>query len=182
MIRTLYLAGPDVFRPDAAAHAERLKALCAAHGFEGLFPLDAQVDAQPDAAPADKAAWIYRADIGLLDRADAVLANLDFFRGAEPDSGTCFELGYAIAKGKPVYGYVPDAGSWAERIRTRFPALAGSAAAVDAQGWELEEFGLPLNLMLAIPCLCVQGCLKTAFLALNLPSRGAMHHDEKPNK
>ena len=76
MIRTLYLAGPDVFRPDAAAHAERLKALCAAHGFEGLFPLDAQVGEQPDATPADKAAWIYRADIGLLDRADAVLVNL----------------------------------------------------------------------------------------------------------
>ena len=167
MIRTLYLAGPDVFRPDAAAHAERLKALCAAHGFEGLFPLDAQVGAQADAAPADKAAWIYRADIGLLDRADAVLANLDFFRGAEPDSGTCFELGYAIAKGKPVYGYVPDAGSWAERIRARFPALAGSAAAVDAQGWELEEFGLPLNLMLAVPSVVVVGGPEVALARLH---------------
>lgn len=167
MIRTLYLAGPDVFRPDAASHAGRLKALCAAHGFEGLFPLDAQVGAQADAAPADKAAWIYRADIGLLDRADAVLANLDFFRGAEPDSGTCFELGYAIAKGKPVYGYVPDAGSWAERIRARFPALAGSAAAVDAQGWELEEFGLPLNLMLAVPSVVVVGGPEIALARLH---------------
>ena len=167
MIRTLYLAGPDVFRPDAASHAGRLKALCAAHGFEGLFPLDAQVGAQADAAPADKAAWIYRADIGLLDRADAVLANLDFFRGAEPDSGTCFELGYAIAKGKPVYGYVPEAGSWAERIRRHVPALAGTDPAVDAQGWELEEFGLPLNLMLAVPSVVVVGGPEAALARLH---------------
>lgn len=69
--------------------------------------------------PLDTARWIYRADVGLLDAADAVLANLDFFRGAEPDSGTCFEVGYAIARGKPVYGYVPEGGSLAERIRRR---------------------------------------------------------------
>ena len=25
------------------------------------------------------------------------------------------------------------------------------------QGWELEEFGLPLNLMLAVPCVIVIG-------------------------
>ncbi|MCD7098507.1 nucleoside 2-deoxyribosyltransferase [Stenotrophomonas sp. MMGLT7] len=157
MIRSLYLAGPDVFHPDAVAHGRRLKALCAEFGFDGLFPLDAQVDDQPIDHPGERAAWIYRADIGLLDRADAVLANLDFFRGAEPDSGTCFELGYAVAKGKPVYGYVPESGTWAERIRRRHPQLAGRDAAVDADGWELEEFGLPLNLMLAVPATIVVG-------------------------
>ncbi|PKG14950.1 nucleoside 2-deoxyribosyltransferase, partial [Pseudomonas aeruginosa] len=36
----IYLAGPDVFRPDAEAHGETLKALCAEFGFVGLYPLD----------------------------------------------------------------------------------------------------------------------------------------------
>lgn len=36
----IYLAGPDVFRPDAEAHGEMLKALCAEFGFLGLYPLD----------------------------------------------------------------------------------------------------------------------------------------------
>lgn len=114
--RKLYLAGPDVFRADAVAHGEALKALCARYGFEGLYPLD---NALPKrfAEPREQAAWIYRANIGLIERADAVLANLNFFRGAEPDSGTAFEVGYATALGKPVYGYVDDAGSYAERIR-----------------------------------------------------------------
>lgn len=166
MIRSLYLAGPDVFRPDAVEHGRRLKDLCAEFGFEGLFPLDAQVDEQPLDQPRDRAAWIYRADIGLLDRADAVLANLDFFRGAEPDSGTCFELGYAVAKGKPVYGYVPQPGTWAERIRRQHPHLAGRDAATDADGWELEEFGLPLNLMLAVPAVVVVGDARAALARL----------------
>ena len=38
----VYLAGFDVFLPDAAAQGERLKALAARHGFDGLFPLDNQ--------------------------------------------------------------------------------------------------------------------------------------------
>jgi len=156
MIQSLYLAGPDIFRPDAAVHGEKLKALCAAYGFEGLFPLDAQV-AQATGDALEAARWIYRADIGLLDAADAVLANLDFFRGAEPDSGTCFEVGYAIARGKPVYGYVPEGGSLAERIRRRCPEHLGADDGHDAQGWQLEEFGLPLNLMLAVPCTVVVG-------------------------
>ncbi len=177
MIQSLYLAGPDIFRPDAAAHGEHLKRLCAAHGFTGLFPLDAQGAAQAQGDPAAAARWIYRADIGLLDAADAVLANLDFFRGAEPDSGTCFEVGYAVARGKPVYGYVPESGSLAERIRARCPHAAGIVAGKDAQGWELEEFGLPLNLMLAVPCVIVVGGAEQALRRLreDLDAGHALH-------
>ncbi len=131
--RKLYLAGPDVFRADAVAHGEALKALCARYGFEGLYPLDNALPKQL-AEPREQAAWIYRANIGLIERADAVLANLNFFRGAEPDSGTAFEVGYATALGKPVYGYVDDAGSYAERIRRHTPELIGEDPTRDRDG------------------------------------------------
>ena len=36
----LYLAGPDVFRPDPLAHAEQQRALCAQYGFTPLHPVD----------------------------------------------------------------------------------------------------------------------------------------------
>ena len=39
----IYLAGPDVFRPDAFEQGERLKALCAEFGLRGLYPLDHSV-------------------------------------------------------------------------------------------------------------------------------------------
>jgi nucleoside 2-deoxyribosyltransferase len=156
MIHSLYLAGPDVFRPDARERGQALKALCARHGFQGLFPLDQDVPAHLT-DPGDQAAWIYRANIGLIERADAVLANLDFFRGPEPDSGTCFEVGYAVAKGKPVFGYIPDHGSFAERIRERHPHAIGADGVLDVHGWSIEEFGLPLNLMLSVPAPLVVG-------------------------
>ena len=104
MTRTLYLAGFDVFREDSIDYGKRLKALCRCYGFDGLYPLD-------NAAPADLqgpalATWIYQANVALIQRADAVMANVNPFRGAEPDSGTAFEMGYAVALGKPVWAYV----------------------------------------------------------------------------
>lgn len=165
MIRSLYLAGPDVFRPDARARGLELKTLCAQFGIEGLFPLDQDVPAHV-VDPREQAAWIYRANIGLIERADAVLANLDFFRGPEPDSGTCFEVGYAVAKGKPVFGYIPEYGSFAERIRERHPHAIGAAGVLDVHGWSIEEFGLPLNLMLSVPAPLVVGDARLALVQL----------------
>jgi nucleoside 2-deoxyribosyltransferase len=163
MIRRLYLAGPDVFRPDAAEHGHRLLALCAEYGFTGVFPLN---ESLPQLATREAlAAHIFQVNIAHIESCDAVLANLDFFRGAEPDSGTCFEVGFAVARGKPVVAYVPEAGSFAQRIRRRQPQ-ATSDAGHDANGWPLEEFGLPLNLMLAVPCRIVVGDVRAALQAL----------------
>ena len=159
----IYLAGPDVFRPDASEHGRRAVALCAEHGFAAVFPLE---NALPtDLSPQALARHIYQANIAHIAACDAVLANLDFFRGAEPDSGTCFEVGYAVALGKPVIGYLPESGSLAERIRGRLPHAVGEGL-VDAAGWQLEEFGLPLNLMLGVPCRIVVGGLGEALQAL----------------
>ncbi len=160
----IYLAGPDVFRPDAVAHGQALKALCAGQGCKGLFPLDNALPAELT-EPREQAAWIYRANVALIEQADGVLANLDFFRGAEPDSGTCFEVGYAVARGKPVVGYVPETDSLAERIRARHPEWVGPGL-LDRDGWTLEEFGLPLNLMLAASTPIVVGGPERALAVL----------------
>src|SRR3546814_7387448 len=90
----------------------------------------------------------------------------DFFRGPEPDSGTCFEVGYAVAKGKPVFGYIPDCGSFAERIRERHAHAIGPGGVLDVHGWSIEEFGLPLNLMLSVPAPLVVGDARAALAQL----------------
>jgi len=164
-LHRIYLAGPDVFRPDAADHGRALVALCAEYGFDAVFPLSAALPT--GLAPQALARHIYEANVARIEACDAVLANLDFFRGPEPDSGTCFEVGYAIARGKAVVGYLPEAGSFAERIRQRHPQAAGQGPR-DCAGWELEEFGLPLNLMLAVPCRIVVGGPRAALDALRL--------------
>jgi len=154
-MRSVYLAGFDVFLPDAVAHGERLKTLCATYGFEGLFPLDNA--APPELAGQALAEWIYRANIALIRRADMVMANLNPFRGAEPDSGTAFEVGYAIACGKPVWGYTNQAGTLIDQVAVGAAADDGASRMVDAQGHTVEDFGLNLNLMLACSARIVTG-------------------------
>jgi nucleoside 2-deoxyribosyltransferase len=48
--------------------------------------------------PGKDAAGIFATDVGGIDAADALVAIMD---GADPDSGTCWEVGYAYGK-KPV--------------------------------------------------------------------------------
>ncbi|AFK61042.1 nucleoside 2-deoxyribosyltransferase [Advenella kashmirensis WT001] len=150
-MKKVYLAGFDVFRPDAASYGQWLKALCARHGFAGLYPLDNA--APPQLSGAALADWIYRANIALIEQADCVMANLNPFRGLEPDSGTVFEVGYAVARGKPVWVYT-------EQIQP-LVAQAGvqtqDGRVVDAQGYTVEDFGMNLNLMIACSTQIVQG-------------------------
>ncbi len=152
----LYLAGPDVFRHDAAAWAARVEELCRGAGHEALIPLD-------DEATATAAA-IYRSNLQRIAAADAVLANLNPFRGDEPDSGTCVEIGYALALGKRVIGYADDLRPLRERLRASGPGSDGRWR--DAAGHVVEDFGLPLNLMLAVPLPLVQGGVAAALQAL----------------
>jgi nucleoside 2-deoxyribosyltransferase len=152
----LYLAGPDVFRPDAAAWAGRVRELCRAARHEALIPHD-------DDIPATAAA-IYRSNLQRIAAADAVLANLNPFRGAEPDSGTCVEIGYALALGKIVIGYADDLRPLRERLHATGPGADGRWR--DTAGNAVEDFGLPLNLMLAVPVRLVEGGIDVALKAL----------------
>ncbi|MDP5239337.1 nucleoside 2-deoxyribosyltransferase [Uliginosibacterium sp. 31-16] len=154
-----YLAGPDVFRPDALEWAAQARALCRRHGVEALVPLDGE---------ALTAEGIYFQNVAMIRAADGVLANLDAFRGAEPDSGTSFEVGFALALGKPVVGYVSTAGTTPERVaRWQGGELEeADGKLIDRDGLIVEDFGLPLNLMLAVPARIVVGGLEEALVAL----------------
>lgn len=155
-----YLAGPDVFRPDVLVWADSARALCAAHGVEALVPLDAVLT---------DASEIYRHNLALIARADVILANLDAFRGAEPDSGTCFEVGYAVALGKRVIGYLSQPVDTRQRVTywQGMPPAAHDGQFFDRDDWLVEDFGLSANLMLAVPALIVSGGLQAALQQLN---------------
>jgi len=139
----VYLAGPEVFFPDVEAVAARLKALCAAAGLTGLFPTDA---ARPTGDGISTARAIYLGNVALIDRSDAVVADISPFRGAGMDPGTAWEIGYAIARGLPVFAYSHDLRPYAERVG---PAGQGPRGPVDADGLLVEDFGLVENLMIA---------------------------------
>ncbi|HEX6735689.1 MAG TPA: nucleoside 2-deoxyribosyltransferase [Azonexus sp.] len=151
----VYLAGPDVFRPDALAWAEAARAQLAAAGHQALVPLD---------NAESTAAGICRANLDLIGQADALLANLNPFRGLEPDSGTCFEIGYAVALGKRVIGYLADARPQRERLAAHYGGELAEPGGrpIDPQGMAIEDFALPVNLMLGVTCEIVAGDLARA--------------------
>jgi nucleoside 2-deoxyribosyltransferase len=161
-MKKIYLAGPDVFRPDALAWGRSLKALCREYGFEGLFPLDN--DAPAGLAGPALASWIYAANIALIRQCDLVMANLDPFRGYEPDSGTAFEVGFAAALGRPVWGYHAPMGT----LRDQVPQLRRpDGVEVDADGQLVEDFGLSRNLMLACSATIVEGDARACLAAIS---------------
>src|ERR1700685_3931073 len=85
-----YLAGPEVFLPDAAEIGRRKKELCRRHGFAGLYPLDADVPRDP---PPGLDRRIYDGSLTMMRAADIGILNLTPFRGASADAGTVLELG-----------------------------------------------------------------------------------------
>ena len=128
----IYLAGPDIFFPDASDAGRRKQAMCAEYGFQGLYPADAAIP--PGLSPQDEAMAIFCADRDMMMRAHAIVANLTPFRGPSADPGTVFELAWMIARGKPAFGYTTEPRTLRQRTTP--------------DGASIEDFGLSDNLMI----------------------------------
>lgn len=152
---TAYLAGPDVFRPNWKEYFERLKAACRKYGVEGRSPLDNEVITS--GAKWLVAADIRRKNVTLIERCDIVLANVSPFRGPNADDGTAFEVGYATARRKPVLCYAGYSDRpLIDKIQGQLWAwddvpMVNVERGKDINGWAVEDFDLPVNLMLVNP-------------------------------
>lgn len=90
----IYLAGP-LFSVAEREFNAQLAGLLREAGHEVWLPQERQ---------GRTAAETFRSDVGGIDWADVVVANMD---GPDPDSGTCWECGYAYGK-KPVIVFRTD--------------------------------------------------------------------------
>ena len=138
MTAIAYLAGPDVFLPDAVAHAARKVEICRRFGLHGLPPLNE--DVETTAGNLETWQAIYQKDIAMMERSDVIIANLTSFGGASADAGTLIEVGWFLGKGKPIFGYSNTAESFEARMRRQL----GDAHAE----FGIEGFHLPDNLMI----------------------------------
>src|SRR5215207_2830539 len=152
----VYLAGPEVFLPDAAALGAQKKALCERYGFTGLFPFDSEVDAVLACERADRT--VYRANVALMQEADCAIVNLTPFRGPSADVGSVFELGMMVGLGKCVSGYSNTTTDLLSRVRQTGSVSFNDEDRVwrDQHGMRVENFGNADNLMIDA-CLAEQG-------------------------
>lgn len=93
----IYMAGP-LFSTAECSFNETLANFLRAEGHEVFLPQDQE-------QRVDRPDLIFKSDVKGIDWAELVLANLD---GSDPDSGTCWELGYGYATSKWLIVYRTD--------------------------------------------------------------------------
>lgn len=152
----IYFAGPDVFLKDANGHFDKVRNECGALGVEPLIPTDNSIPSSSLSDHSEEAArWLCLANLAMIRESDRVVANLTSFRGTEPDSGTAFEVGYAVAYGKPVHVYTSDThGEYKDHPLLQYLKESDT----------VEDFGLPFNLMLSGTASSVSRTLQEALL------------------
>ncbi len=130
----VYLAGPDVFLPNAAELAAAKQAVCRGLGLDGVHPFDAEVALHEVPRGVERGLALHDALVDQLDACDAGIANLTPFRGPSADVGTALEVGYLVGRGRPVVGYTNVGSHYAERV--------------EVDGLAIEDHDLADNLML----------------------------------
>ena len=159
-----YLAGPDIFLPDADQWAARKKSICANHGLVGISPLDHPSDEPPDWTALPDWRRIAARNEALIRSCALMIANLTPFRGPSADVGTVYEVGFMRALGRPVFGYATTATPFTQRTLDFAAAHGGATTGTDgfrrdADGMLIEQFGLFDNLMIEAGILGSGGVL-----------------------
>ncbi len=146
--KKIYIAGFDVFCDDAKQIGEDYKRICSEYGFLGFYPLDND---------EEHSNAIFLGNVSLINQCDIIVANLNDFRGATMDDGTAFELGYGYAKNKILYGYMDHLQEMILKI-----------GAKDENGYNVEDFGHPINLMIAESTTIIRGNFEDCIKQLSL--------------
>src|SRR3982751_918475 len=133
----IYLAGPDVFLPDALEVGRQKAAICDRHGLIGLYPLDNRVNL----TSSDASRQIFDGNEAMMEGADAIIANLTPFRGPGADAGTVYELGYMAGRSKLCFAYSNDPALYHERVaRSHAVTKAAAGHLIDHDGLTVEDF------------------------------------------
>ena len=154
----IYLAGPEVFFPNPMEEAARKKEVLSRLGHEGLFPLDNALDLNSIEGKPAKGLAIAKANLELMDSADAIIANLSPWHGPSSDIGTVIETVYMGTRGKKVAAYSLAPEPFLDRVRAHHRRYHGTDdlrqekepvdRLIGPDGFTVEDFDLPDNLML----------------------------------
>jgi nucleoside 2-deoxyribosyltransferase len=164
-MKSVYLAGPMVFLPDAERVFGIMKDILRDYGLKGVAPVDNQSNLTGVPPGRDLNTAIYQADVGIMNSVDGAIFDLSpFRRGSEMDSGTAFEIGYCRCRGIPMTGWTTQTLFYPEHVsdyvKERFGQElledvgnvpgAKSGGTRDPDGVLVHSSGLYQNLMVQI--------------------------------
>lgn len=137
----LYIAGPECFYTYGYDMLAAMRKKAEALGFNVTLPNDHPLDMEnPDLQKrADSIFEDLKRD---MNETTIIVSDLEAFRGAEPDSGTIYEIGMAYAKGALSYGYTRDKRSIAVKNQN---SRLKNADIVDENGKKLPYADLPFS-------------------------------------
>ncbi len=106
---SIYFAAPVCFYKTGFHFWNSQADLGKYHGFNVTMPHGKGMpENYEEMSPEDRAQHILNNCIIGMDETTVILANLEFFRGTEPDGGTIFEVGYCYANNSRCYGFTRD--------------------------------------------------------------------------
>lgn len=149
-ISSLYLAGPEIWFPNAQAHLAVRRMTAEAAGYTVLTADPVEPGAEGSELTARA---LYAERLTRLRGADAGIVNLTPWRGPSCDPAVAFEAGFLAALGKPVFAYLNISGEHEAEYGARVEDMIGLAAdgdglLRDVGGCLVEDFGLPETFML----------------------------------
>lgn len=143
----IYLADLVRYEEDADVQYGIMKDICQSYGLEAVTPIDCaegirELDSKNPYVRAGALAENY---CRLIAGCDAVLADLNHYRGYECANDVGFECGVGFEFGKQLFGYMADTRPCIEKI----PNYGEAAGYRDFTGCNVENFNYPINLMFA---------------------------------
>jgi len=128
----IYLAGPEVFLPNAREMLDKKIDLTRQYGFVPVSPGDIEIPSSqaseaddkvqnltipPHLKGREKGLFISEVNEKLMLSADMIIANLTPYRGVSADVGTVYELGFMCGRGLPSYAFTNVVAGHFERVR-----------------------------------------------------------------
>ena len=138
----VYLADFEMFLPTCPETVAYWKKTCDRYGLIGLFP----GEGDPVLPGEDFWRRVFEHDVNYMKQSDMCIAQLDDWRGHEPDSGTAFELGYFVAKGMPSYGFYGGN----KPLKERTIEKSKEDPAYDKDGFLIEDKGFAFENMFTL--------------------------------
>jgi nucleoside 2-deoxyribosyltransferase len=158
-----YLAGPDVFSPEAAEIGKKKKDYLKKLGIIGHFPFDNEIPKEAFSNPGKVSRMIADANEQMMldccgdNDIGVILVNMNPFHGPSMDVGTAFEAGFMSALSRNnnviIVGYTSDQRKFEERVIADIYKGPENTTTQDGvirgrDGMMIESFGGVDNLMI----------------------------------